>query len=207
VAEADSQLTFLIGGQAAERGPLRAVREGGVALAQAGGTREPVEQQQAGVGVGIDVLAVALGIAGGRARRDLRARLGQFAGGAGTLKGGGAGMLEGRAGGMVSPYWARGATTSRPPDTPAARSFLGPDFNKTGLYAIRPYPSPRPSYPENYMALQGQAGGPPALPVVPGLLRANDNSQSRPCPVVRSISAPPPCFGYDMDGPDRHVFR
>jgi len=92
VAETHGQFTLAIRGEAAERGPLGAVRDGGIALAQAGTAREAVEQQQAGVGVGIKVLAVALGVARGGTCRDLRAQLGQFAGQPapqGAVRGGG----------------------------------------------------------------------------------------------------------------------
>ncbi len=101
VAEAHGQLTLPVGGQTAQGGPLGAVREGGVALAQAGAAREAVKQQQAGVGVGVEVLAVALGVAGGRAGRDLRAHLGQFAGQPapqGAVRTGGTGGPAGPAG-------------------------------------------------------------------------------------------------------------
>ncbi len=92
MAEAHGQFALLVGGEATECGPLGTVRDGGVALAQAGATRETVEQQQTGVGVGIKVLAVALSVARRRTRRDLGAQVGQFAGQPapqGAIRGGG----------------------------------------------------------------------------------------------------------------------
>jgi len=45
---------------------------------------------------------------------------------------------------------------------------------------------------------------PVSLPPIPERLRANDNAQTKPSPVVRFVSAPPPCFRYDTNGPGRY---